>query len=210
MKWYKDIPIWENLRRINLLLEFRNLIVEYFNKVKFPGILDYDIEPRESVDLQKIRSKINNMLTETHSIVVASSIAPIIYYSPPPAIGGMSGHIDLINNVFHLHRFEVDTRDVIDIIERSVGIYEKDKNKALCRTINPFYWAVLIIDFIVSIPFKILGRVGFDQERLEGSFVGKTVKSILYLITVFAAFLTILEKLGYLEWFKNFLKQLFN
>jgi len=206
MKWYKDIPIWENLRRINLLIEFRNLIVEYFNKVEYPGLLDYDIEPRENVEVQKIRSKINSILPEAHSIILASGITPNIYYSPPPAIGGIAGPVDMVNNIFHLHRFKINPRHLIDITERSIGIYEKDKNKALLRTINPFYWIVLIIDFIVSIPFRILGRVGFDQEKLEGSFIGKIVKGILYLVSVFAAFLTILEKLGYLEWFKSFLK----
>jgi len=71
------------------------------------------------------------------------------------------------------------------------------------RTINPLYWILSIIDFIVNIPFKILGKVGFNQEKLEGSFFGKLTKGTLYLMTVFAAFLTILEKLGYLEWFKK-------
>jgi len=58
----------------------------------------------------------------------------------------------------------------------------------------------------MSIPFYILGKVGFNQDKLEQSFLGKLIKGLLYLITVFAALLTVLEKLGYLEWFKKLIK----
>jgi len=171
-------------------------------KFKKDGVA-YRIEPVKNEEVQQIRSKINNILHEVHSTILASGIAPNIYYSPPPAIGGIAGWIGVVNNIFNLHSLEIDHRHLIDFIERSIGIYKRDKIKAFLRTINPFYWIVLLLDFIVSIPFKILGKLGFNQEKLESSFFGKLIKGVLYLVTVFAAFLTILEKLGYLEWFKK-------
>jgi len=194
MKWYKKIPIWENLRRTEFLLEFKNLIVEYFTKVKFS-----DLHPVENEEVQKIRSKINIKLSEAHSIILSSGTVPRINYSPPPAIGGGTTIIDLLNDIFMFSSFRIDSRLLIDFIERSIGIYEADKTNAFGRTINPFYWLFSILEFVVSIPFKILGYAGLDQERIESSLFGRLIKAILYLITAFAAFLTILDKLGYLE-----------
>jgi len=62
----------------------------------------------------------------------------------------------------------------------------------------------LILNYLVSLPFKILGEVGFNQKKMENSFVGKLTKALFYLVTLLAGLLTILEKLGYLSWFKTF------
>lgn len=203
MRWYKDIPIWENRRRSKLLIEFKNSIVEYFNSVEYRDVFDLNVEPIENEGVQRIRSRINLVIHEIHFIVLSSGVAPTIYYSSPPAVGGIAGNIDLINNIFNLRRFEIDTRHLIDIVEGSIGLYERDRLSSFLRTINPFYWIALILNFLVSLPFQILGRVGFNQEKMENSVVGKAIKGTLYLITVFSAFLTIVEKLGYLQWVKN-------
>lgn len=65
-----------------------------------------------------------------------------------------------------------------------------------------------MIDFIVEIPFKFIGKIGFNQEKIEFSTVGRVVKGILYLITVGEAFLTILEKLGYLNNFRAWIQRI--
>jgi len=201
MKQYKKIPIWENLRRTNFLIEFSNLVVEYINKDKFVG--DDSSSPKYE-EVQKIRKKINLKSNEARSIILSSGITLGITQTEPSAIGGRAFHYDLINDIFFLlEQPFFDYRAITDCLERSIGIYEADKTNAFWRTRNPFYWLISILEFIISIPFKILGYAGLDQEKIESSFLGKLIKAIFYLITVFAALLIILEKLGFLEWFKN-------
>jgi hypothetical protein len=198
MRTYKQIPVWENTKRINLLIKFRNLVVEYFNNVKTSDIQENNIA-------QQKRSEINAIIDKAYSTILSAGVSPFMHYSPPPVIGGYEQDIDIIHNIFHLQqvRIRLNPKFIEDIIERAVGNYKNDRVNSFWRTINPFYWLFLILDYVVRLPFFILGRVGFNQRKLEGSFVGKVIKTILYLITVAASFLTIFEKLDLLDWFKN-------
>jgi TM2 domain-containing membrane protein YozV len=63
-------------------------------------------------------------------------------------------------------------------------------------------------DFFAALPFILLGRIGFDRRKAERSIVGRIIKGILYLIEVFAAVLTTLHFLGYLEKFKAILAKI--
>ena len=35
MSWYKKITYWENRKRVKLLSEFRDIVVDYFNNVEY-------------------------------------------------------------------------------------------------------------------------------------------------------------------------------
>jgi len=205
MRRYKCIPYWENASRIKTLRCFLSLVNEYQNSLTKVSFL----EVRENAVSQKKRSEINTRLDKAHSIILASGCDSIAHYAPPAATGGLAGSIDLIHNMFNLPRMQVSYQQITDLIERSIGIYEADSSKAFARTINPFFWLGLILDFISELPFIFLGKIGFDQKKVEGSWLGRIVKGVLYLVTVFAAFLTILEKLGCLEQFKVWLLKRF-
>ena len=58
----------------------------------------------------------------------------------------------------------------------------------------------------MSLPFKVIGKMGFNQKKMESSIKGKVIKSTLYLIMVLAAFLTVLEKIDYLERFLSLIQ----
>ncbi len=195
MSYYKKITIWENYRRTKLLLEFRNLVVTYFANLLVSG------RRVENKKAQQARIEINMILDKTYFVVISAGVKPTIYYSPPPSIGGLEGDIDLIHNIFNLYRYQIEPRKILDFIERAIGIYENDRHNALLRTLNPLFWLGLILDYIVSLPFKVIGKIGFNQEKIESSITGKIIKGILYFITVLASFLTVLEKIGYLEKF---------
>jgi len=205
MNYYKRIPIWENRKRVDFLVEFKKLVCDYFNNV---SRADWSLNIIENETAKQTRSKINMKLHKAHFIVVAAGVNSSVFYTPPPAVGGLAGNIDVILNIFHLCFYRIDSQEALDIIDRAIGIYEDDKKNSLFRTFNPFFWLGLVLDYIVSLPFKILGKIGLNQEKIETSIVGKVIKGILYLITIVAAFLTILEKLGYLEAFKSLIKNL--
>lgn len=160
-------------------------------------------EPIENDIARQKRSEINENIDKAHAIILAAGIQTSITRYPPSAVGGHVIDIDIIASIFDFHNLNLNSNNVVDIIERALGVYKNDRINSFLRTINPFYWIFLIVDYITSLPFVILGQIGFNQKKLEGSFAGKVIKVILNLIIVFASFLTILEKLGYLEQFKN-------
>lgn len=205
MAYYKKITIWENRKRTELLVAFRNLVDTYFTNLEDYSHLGLD--PHENEKAKKARREINMILDKMHSVIILAGVSPTIYYSPPPAIGGLAGTIDLIYNIFNLHHFEIKPENLLDLIDRAVGIYENDRLNAWLRTINPLFWLGLILDYIVSLPFKIIGKIGFNQERVESSIMGRITKGVLYLIIVLAAFLEILEKIGYLEKLKSLIQR---
>ena len=207
MSWYKKITYWENRKRVKLLSKFRDLVVDYFNNVEYNFL-----HIKENQNTLRIRQEINLHLDRVYSYIIYTGVNPKIYYSPPPAVGGIAGNIDLIHNIFNLHMFDIPVQNLIDFIDRAIGIYEEDKINSLLRTFNPFFWLGRLVDFIVGIPFKFIGKIGFNREKVEASIVGKIIKGILYLLvtasTAFLTFLTILEKLGYLNGFKLWIHDL--
>jgi len=150
----------------------------------------------ESDRAREIRVEINRMINEIHSIINMSDINTMTYYTPPPAIGGYAHHIDLILNIFELQSYRIGENRILDYIDRAIGVYQNDFIPSILRTINPFYWIGIILDYIVSLPFILIGKAGFNQKKAEVSFLGKFLKIIFYLMSGTAAFLAILNYLG--------------
>lgn len=206
MRYYKKILIWENKRRILKLEQFRSLIVEYFNN---SHVYRRAEERNEEPSAQVARVKINRNMEEVHEIIIRSNIQPLILWSPPPTVGGYTKHIYPIQNFFNLHRFDLGHNDILGFIDRSIGIYERNQSAAIIRTINPFFYMGLLIEWIAELPFLAIDKLGLDRGKAESSILGRLVKGILYLITVIAALLTILQLLEFLEPLKIFLKNFF-
>jgi len=205
MRDYKKIPIWENVKRVNFLIEFKNLIVKYFNNIRHA---DYSLDVVENEEAKKTRYEINIRVDKTLSFVLAAGVSPFITYAPPPVVGGYIEKINLILDIFHLYQHRIKPQEVLDVLDRVIGIYNDDKRNSLFRTFNPFFWLGLLLEFIVSLFFRFLGEIGFNQKKIENSVVGKIIKGILYIIEVFAAVLTILGLLGYLDEFRSWLQNL--
>lgn len=191
-KMYGEIPIWENRRRVAEVIRFRNDIVEYFNDVR-PAFLD---DPVEGDLARRKRRSINFKLAKIRSIVLLSGTGVDMYYSPPPAVGGLAGSIDLIANIFNLHNFQTHPQYVVDVLERSIGVYEDDKVNALVRTLNPFFWLDALFDYVASIPLKLLSAIGLE---LSGTSIGRLLHNVAYAIEVIAAAVTILTAAGYMD-----------
>ncbi|MBW6470351.1 MAG: hypothetical protein K0A90_03930 [Methanosarcinaceae archaeon] len=114
----------------------------------------------------------------------------------------MEKTIDLVNDIFILYMHEIRPSHLIDYIDRSIGVYEDDKLKSKFRTVNPFFWLGLILDFIINLPFKLIGELGFNKSKFEASFVGKITKLFIQLIAFIASLLTIYFALKHFEFIK--------
>ena len=181
MRYYKKIPYWENIQRVNILNEFRNLVIDYFSNVeigRFTGVKgnEKSIRARESI---------NKKINKVHSIIIKSGVNPIIGHS------GGEKKLDLVHGVFVFHKYEIHPSYLIDFIDRSIGVYEEDELNSKLRTVNPFFWLGLVLEFIVNLPFKLIGELGFNQSKFEASSIGKVMKLFLQLITIIASFYTI-------------------
>lgn len=207
MKHYSRILPWENRRRLVRLTEFRALVIQYFNNTHVEWMAD---EPIEQPQAEEARGKINRMMEEAHGIILYSGINPSIQYTPPPMIGGYIKDIDLVQNIFHLHRFKITPNNLLDYIDRSIGIYENNIRPAFLRALNPFFYLGLAFDLVARIPFILIGRAGFNRQKAEKSLFGRLLKGIIYIITVLASLLTVLQLLDYLEPVKVVLKNIFH
>jgi hypothetical protein len=200
MQLYRNITCWENQRRLQFLESFRTDIVQYFSE----SIYNWKVEARIEEDgAKEAKVRINKKMQEVRAIVRASGVSPVITYTPPPVIGGYIQKVDLMQNVFNLHQFQIPDDELIGFLDRAIGVYESNRRPAFWRTINPFWWVWRLMTVLVSLPFSLLGVVGFDAEKAEASLVGRLIKFLLYMIIVSASFLSILHFLGLLAGFKK-------
>ena len=196
MRHYTKILIRENARRLSKLVEFRELIIEYFNNHS------------NTVAAHVARNKINRFMNEVHSIVIQSGTNPVLTWRAPPTAGGYSVNFDLIANIFNLDDYFTEYDLVLDLIDRSIGIYESNTKWARFRIFNPFYYIGLVFDFVSRLPFIALGKLGADQQRMEMSVFGRLIKGVLYLIQIAAALIGIYQFWDFWTPVKNFVREL--
>jgi hypothetical protein len=200
MQLYNRIPIWENNRRVVLLIRFHGLLVAYFSNSRYNSMLNTRIDDGEA---KKARIGINNILDECYTIVASSGVVSIVTVTPPPAIGGYVKHVEVLTNYTMLDQYNIGGQTPIDFVQRAIGVYESDKFRATVRTFNPLFWCLQALRWLISIPFQIIGQAGFDREKVEGSLLGRLFKVTAGFVTLVLGLLGILNYLGLLEWFKT-------
>ena len=211
MRHYTKILVWESERRLNKLRKFRQLVIEYFNNIDVDWLSDRRSENQAA---QVTRSKINRIMAEVHAIILHSGTIPILTVTPPPAVGGYRTNVDLIDNIFNLDRFYIgegiyrECNDILDFIDRAIGIYDSNHESVLVRLFNPFFYLGLVFDAISDLPFIAIGKLGFNRQKAEASIMGRIVKSVLYFLPIVAAGLAILQHLDLLEPVKQFVHKL--
>ncbi len=184
MRCFNRLFIWENNKYFRILQAYRKDVIEYFKNTKFSWYSD----PVENDSAIELREKIN---MSAYSVIIAletAKVNPVVTYTPPPMVGGVTKHIDVVKNIFILHSFRMDSEDILDFIDQAIGVYRTDRKKSLIRTINPFYWLTFILIEVIKIPFFILGTVGFDQNRLESSMIGRLFKGIALIVGLYSFF----------------------
>ena len=199
---FKSFAYWKNRQCAADLQQFRSDLESYIDQSSYSWQADAVIEEAPAKDA-KVR--MNRALHRVTTAIDAAGLPRIVIYTPPPAVGGYQQHVDLLYNLFLLHQFQIPQGRVIELIDRAIGIYENDKWPTILRSINPLWWFWKGLVFVSSGPFQLLSAAGFDTASIENSSVGRLVRLAVMLVMVFAAFLTVIQLLGYLEHFKNFM-----
>lgn len=193
MKQYTKLIFWQNITRQKKLKEYRAKLEEYFRSIDFDS---YDRSILDTPQTRIVRTYLNKQADIVGQYITEAGCPLKITYTPPPAIGGYIQSIDLIDNLFNLQNFDIEVQTLIDIIDQALGIYEGDFTKSIIRTFNPLFWLGRVLEFISSIPFYLLGSIGFSRVRIENSILGKFIKLIIKMITLFVLiwqFLAILK-----------------
>ena len=206
MRHYSKILIWENKRRFNKLIEFRELAIEYFNNSRPTG---WENSGRIEEDAaREARLKINLVRNEVHSIILNSGTIPVLSWTASASIGSYVREIDLIHNIFNLNGFQIGPDHVQDCIEGAIGIYQSNHKKALVRTVNPFFYIGVVLDAISNLPFIAIEKFGFNQQKAKASAIGRLFKGVFYLIPIVAATIVILKAFESFEPVKQFVHEL--
>lgn len=206
MKYFKNITLWENKRRTKLLKRFYDLMLKYFDNVRYSFG-----ETIENEEAAKVRIEINKDLDEIYLIMIAAGIDPSIIYSPPPASGVFyRQRVSLLHNFHNLRHYNIQPNGLMDFIVRSASIYSKDFTKARLRTFNPIYWIGCILDYIADLPFVLVGKLGFNRTKAEASLIGRILKMIFKTVIFLSALVVLLEHLGYLEMCRDFIRKVLN
>jgi len=109
-----------------------------------------------------------------------------------------------------LHHFQITPNNILDFIDRAIGIYDNNARPAFLRAINPFVYLGIVFDLVARVPFLLIGRAGFNRQKAEDSLAGRLIKGAIYIITALASLLTVLQLLDFLEPVKAVAKSVFS
>ena len=193
IKTYKQITVFENKKRLILLENFRLHLDTYLNNLKH----HYSGGLSENVKAEKEHKEINKLIDEACSYIDAI----------PSIVGIIDENNYLTKNLIYNQNI-IDRKyfykSLVNKTERAIAVYKKDSGRAKQRTYNPLFWIALLIDHIVGLPFEALGKAGFNQNRIEVSFMGKLFRYAFYVISYVSLgvltyiFIGALIKAGYL------------
>jgi hypothetical protein len=139
------------------------------------------------------------MLERAKRGLSSAEVSPDICDASRPTSAGYEEGLYLVDNVFNLHQLKISPQSLLDYVERAIGVYRDDKFKSLIRTLNPLFWLSLVLDYISSFPFAILGSLGFNRSKLEDSSFGKFSKGCFRVAVVVIVLAVTLYHQGYLD-----------
>jgi hypothetical protein len=181
MDAYRKITFWQNFHRRDVLNRFKNQLQKYFS------IIDYhpygDIF--DNNDSYPLREYLNRHVGTVREYLQEAGITMSVIRSAPAFAGGRRSHVDLLDDLFVLHQYDINWQTVVDGIDRGLGTYESDFQRSVLRTFSPFFWLSLALEFVSSIPFYLLGSLGLDRSMLERSGLGKALKWLIKCVTLF-------------------------
>ena len=209
------LTIWQVNKRIGDLVEFVHLLREYSEhsstaqRRRHLGSFPIDELGQEArTQLNLMKSRIARYLRDAGSY-------PSINYREPPAIGGRTIQIDVLENIYNLSIFQIPKSALIDSLQRAIGYYNDDRIPALLRTVNPLWWLWRLLAAAIAIPFFLLDWAGYDRQRIENSPTGKLIKLLVAIAAIVAGVTAFLDSivqlsvnLGFTGWFTDLVSKL--
>lgn len=133
MRRLQNLTYFANRHRQTAIKAFHSNIDAYFT-----GLNIGMHATTESDDAKEARALINRRMSEIKTYVEEAGVSTAVDYQDAPIAGGRRHVVDIIDNIFQLHDFQMGREFIDDLLERALGNYEFDQTPALIRTLNPF------------------------------------------------------------------------
>jgi hypothetical protein len=206
MLHYKRMTIFQNLDRTRTLVKFKKLVETYFANVDYGA---FGLDAKENIIAKRTRSQLNLMLEKVKMAMHSVETHPTAPQQIRRAAYEPSGELDLLENLFSLQQNKVEPQTLVDHVERAIGMYTGDRFNASLRTLNPLYWLSILVNYTARLPFFILGSMGLNRDRLEGSTLGKVFKGFFRVAVFLAILVGVIHYLGFLGPLKSRGQELF-
>jgi hypothetical protein len=190
------MTIFRNLECLRTLKKFRKLGEQYFANVDYGS---YGLTAVEKPEAKAIRSILNLMLERAKRVLSSAEVSPDICDASRPTEAGYEEGLYLVDNIFNLHQLRISPQTLLDYVERAIGVYKDDRFKSLMRTLNPLFWLSVVLDYISSFPFAILGSLGFNRSKIENGCLGEFTKGCFRVAVVVTVLAVTLYYQGYLD-----------
>jgi hypothetical protein len=190
------MTILQNLESIRTLKKFKKSAERYFENIDYGS---YGLTAVEKPKAKTLRSQLNLMLERAKRALSSVEISPDIYDASRPTAAGYEEGVYLVDNIFNLHQLKISPQTLLDYVERAIGVYRDDKFKSLIRTLNPLFWLSIVLDYISSLPFAVLGALGLNRSKIEDGLVGRFLKGCFRVAVIFTVLAVILHHQGYLD-----------
>ncbi len=133
----RSITYWGAKKRLNLLTTFREDVIGYFETAHWDMYSD-QWEGNEGAP--ELRQQINEHMRAVDAALHFVGISTEVDYAPPAATGGLAGRIALLDHLFDLPKLGVPLDNLVDSLDRAIGIYRSWLPGLRWRVFNPFYW----------------------------------------------------------------------
>ena len=198
---YKQITFRENEKRIKLLENFKLHLTNYLDNMQYKTTpltnylenLQYKttpFSPLENEIAKEEHKKISKLIDEACSYIDATSKDSNNCFCLKRDLPFHDENI--------LHRKYI-CETLINNSEKAIAIYKKDSRRAKQRTYNPFFWIILLIDYLSSLLFGLLNKVFPSKEGIEFSRIGIFIKWMLRVIFVIIVGIVINYLYSYLQ-----------
>jgi hypothetical protein len=87
--------------------------------------------------------------------------------------------VNVIAEAFRLHRHGIGREELLDVLDRALDVYRRDRASAWVRTLNPLYWVDMGLSLLEVLPFLPLIPLRRDWRRAARSRGGRTLRLLL-------------------------------
>jgi hypothetical protein len=105
-----------------------------------------------------------------------------------PSRGGKKYRINIIKAIFRqslVEQFHIDDSETLAATEAAIAKYRVMRSRAMLQLFNPFFWLLVMLDFLAAAPFAVLRQCGFSEATdFEKSGAGKFIKLVLTLAMI--------------------------
>ena len=126
---------------------------------------------------QQVRASVSQRTPRIASIARNHRVHADLQSYPAPAVGGPVVGVNLFYAILNDDSHGgVDRQRIVDVTNELIGTLSEAKRKQFLQVINPFFWLGAAIELVLSIPFWLLSKTGFDVAKIEDNLWGKLFK----------------------------------